>query len=195
MAAKKKAVKRAAARRPVAAKKSVRKTTSAIPAGITLPRLGAPMKGQGGNFMGIAPGEKGKPDGIIVMAIVPAGVLKGRYGPAEHVKDAESEHDGMVNTKAMAAAGSEIAKQALSVKIDGHADFYIPARHEARLCDMNGRALCKEVYHWTSTQSRGFSGFAWAQSFGFGTQNTFHKNDEFAVRLVRRVPFTHLTIR
>jgi hypothetical protein len=136
MAAKKKAVKRAAAKRPVVVKKSARKAP-AKQTSLKLPRIGADWPGQAGKFMGIICGENGQPDYGIALPTDPRATLKGVYGPKENITCAQSELDGMANTKAMAAAGSKIAKDALAVKIDGHRDFYIPSRREARLLQIN----------------------------------------------------------
>lgn len=185
MAVKKKSVKAPGVSR-VRAQKS---------AALTLPQLGAPWKGQGGIFIGIVQGDNGEPNAFLVLATAPSSILKGIYGPREIIKGTESEHDGRGNTRALAAAGSKIAKQALALKIDGHADFYIPARHEARLCYLNAGALGHDGWHWTSTQYRAYGDFAWAQTFGSGNQYYSLKDDELSVRVVRRVPFNNLTIR
>ena len=55
----------------------------------------------------------------------------GEYGKT--VKGADSASDGRANTQAMADAGSAIAKKALGLSVDGHADFFIPSRREAKL--------------------------------------------------------------
>lgn len=53
--------------------------------------------------------------------------------------------------------------------------------------DESAEALAGESYYWTSTQSEGYSGGAWGQYFGDGTQNDFHKDYEFRARAVRRM--------
>lgn len=186
MTAKKKAVKRAAAKRSVVVKKSARKAPAKQTA-LKLPRIGADWPGQAGKFMGIICGENGQPDYGIVLPTDPRATLKGIYSPKENITGAQSELDGMANTKAMAAAGSKIAKDALAVKIDGHRDFYIPSRREARLLQINSPTPIAKGWHWTSTQCRGWDDLAWAQNFGDGNQHDFHKYDELPVRLVRRV--------
>jgi hypothetical protein len=189
MKAKKKAVKRVASRRAsAAAKKSVGKPAAAKYISLNLPRIGAEWPGQGGRLAGIIRGEDGQPDHALVVSTHKNGLLKGTYGPLENIKDAQHEYDGMANTRAMAAVGSGIAKQALSAKIDGHADFYIPSRREARLAYVNTPECFEPGWNWTSTQSRAWDGHAWAQGFEDGDQNSCRKDDEFPVRLVRRVP-------
>jgi hypothetical protein len=186
MTAKKKAVKRAAAKRP-ATKKSVRKAAPAKSVAPKFLRIGEVWKGEGGQYMGTICGEGDQPDYRLVLAPAKQGALKGIYGPKEHIKGAESELDGMANTQAMAAAGSELAKKALAVKIEGHGDYYIPSRREARLLQINSRTPIAEGWYWTSTQYRDWDAHAWAQYFGDGSQDGFRKSNEFPVRLVRRV--------
>lgn len=161
------AVKKKAVKRPGASRARTQKSSA-----IELPRLGAVWKAQGGHFVGIVAGENGDPDYAVVLPTQSSASLKGAYGVREHIKGADSDNDGRANTKAMAAAGSVVAKQALSLRIGGHDDFYIPAPNEARLIDMNARALVKTGYHWTSKQVRAFGDFAWAQYFGYGNQST-----------------------
>jgi hypothetical protein len=43
-------------------------------------------------------------------------------------------------------------------------------------------------YHWTSTQRRANSAYAWVQIFRHGNQNFTHKSNEFPAVLVRRYP-------
>jgi hypothetical protein len=50
------------------------------------------------------------------------------------VPDARSYCDGMANTRAMAEAGSKLAKQAFAVRIGGFDDWYLPSLDEIELC-------------------------------------------------------------
>lgn len=53
------------------------------------------------------------------------------------VAAAQSYYDGLANTKAMAEAGSELAKWALGLRIGGHDDWHIPSRDALELIYRN----------------------------------------------------------
>ena len=55
----------------------------------------------------------------------------------KRVSGALSFFDGLANTKAMAEAGSKLAKWAQGLAIGGHSDWYIPSRDELELCYRN----------------------------------------------------------
>jgi hypothetical protein len=167
--------------------KPTSKTTAAAVLKLGLPRLGALWPGQGGRNAGIILGESGLPDYFVVVADIKHWP-KGTWFPRTRLNDAENEYDGMANTRAMAAAGSELAKQALAVRIDGHKDFYIAARFEQRLVQLNRAAPGHTGWAWSSTQTRADDDYAWAQYFDDGDQSTSHKDDELPFVLVRRVP-------
>lgn len=50
----------------------------------------------------------------------------------------------------------------------------------------SGSEAFPEGWLWTSTQSRAYGAYAWAQHFGGGDQFIFHKDFELPVRVVRR---------
>lgn len=54
-------------------------------------------------------------------------------GKMKRVDGAVSYFDGLANTRAMAEAGSEAAKQVLALRIGGFDDWYIPSRDELEL--------------------------------------------------------------
>jgi hypothetical protein len=75
-------------------------------------------------------------------ALIAAPKAVGEYqGPwhqsSDSVPGAEHCADGFANTMAMAAAGSEMAQWARSLSIDGHTDWYIPARDELEVAYRN----------------------------------------------------------
>ena len=115
------------------------------------------------------------------------------------VKGALGYFDGMANTRAMAEAGSDVAKWALEQRIDGFDDWHIPSRQDllvmrgnleaagAAFAD-NGREAFERDWYWSSTQYAANDAYAWFQSFGWGGQNDARKSNEYRVRLVRRLP-------
>jgi len=184
MKTKKRAARRHGASRSV---KPTSKATAATVLKLELPRLGAMWPGQGGRFAGLILGEDGQPNYAEVVADLKHWP-KGAWGPRSRVSGAESEYDGLANTRAMAAAGNEAAKQALGMTIDGHNDFYIASRFEQRLVHLNRAAPGHTGWAWSSTQDRADDDFAWAQYFDDGGQDDCRKANELPFVLVRRVP-------
>ncbi len=120
------------------------------------------------------------------------------------VPGADSLLDGLANTQAMAAAGSDIAKTVLDLVIDGVGGWHIPALDQMTVLrptlfpragivpaqtiaeafkDGGPEAFETECY-WTSTQYS--AGFAWLQGFGYGYQYTSDKDWRCRVRAVRK---------
>lgn len=96
----------------------------AVPA-VALPEIGQPFGG--GFFSGITRDpETGKR-----YLNITAGAeheLSGVWGEYVKIEGADSLTNSRANTEAMAAAGSELAKQVLALVIGGHTDWAIPAR-------------------------------------------------------------------
>jgi hypothetical protein len=96
----------------------------------TLPALGTPMPG--GFFAGaiMIDGQRH----ALIVAPKKFGDLEAPWHPDEiDVPGAKSYFEGLANTKAMAEAGSEIAKQVLALEIDGLTDYFIPAQNQMEL--------------------------------------------------------------
>ncbi len=112
------------------------------------------------------------------------------------VAGATSYCDGLANTKAMAKAGSELAKKVLALRIDGFDDWHLPSRlqlllayHElagAKTFAPGKKEAFERSWYWSSTQHAEYADYAWNQNFGNGNQNYNHKNNEFRARAVRR---------
>lgn len=99
------------------------------PAQIETPAIGTPMAG--GFFVGLL-----LVNGIR-MAVIDAGKegeLKGAWGErGVKIDGARSFTDGLANTDAMAASGSQIAKDARALRIGGFDDWHIPAKDSQEL--------------------------------------------------------------
>lgn len=153
------------------------------------PPIGEFWKGQGGIYAGLMRGEGSQPDYHLVVAVGDQGEVAdiswGGDGQAE--PRACSDRDGRANTLALAESehSHPAAEWAAAHEVDGHRDFYLPARRELRLCWVNVPELFADAWYWSSTQ---FSpGYAWVQVFGVGGQHTALKVYEFRARAVRRV--------
>lgn len=153
---------------------------------LTPPALGELWAGQGGVYAGLMRGEDGQPDYHLVVATDAAGQLKAEWGcRGTEIKGASSRNDGLANTKAMAEAGSQLAKDMLALEIGGHSDFYLPAQAELMLCFANAREHFPKEWHWSSTQCS--ADYAWGQHFSDGTADGYDKYGEGRARAVRRV--------
>jgi len=154
-------------------------------------RIGEYHPAFAGRLAGLMRGEAGKPDYYLFVAEDAEPEAKGiKFGGYGHdVKGASSNLDGAANSKALLASGVEhpAAKFCRDLTIDGASDFYLPARHELRLCYLNVPELFDaSAWYWSSTQYAGNHNDAWFQYFDYGYQYYGYKGYEGRCRAVRR---------
>lgn len=158
----------------------------------TLPTFGTDVPGAGGILSGIMRGPlvKGlrQPDYALIAANV-TGILMpwGEYGTT--VKGCDSLTDGLANTQAMLAAKCPPAVHLSGLEIEGHKDWYLPARAELWAAYANTPELFAKSIHWTSTQLS--SDLAFAQDFEHGFSRWFLKDCQRLVRPFRRIQLYH----
>jgi hypothetical protein len=129
-------------------------------AATNVPRIGEYWAGQGGFYAGVARGRDGAPDYHLILAA--------------EAPDQDFDWQAALD-------------HAKTIEADGHADFGVPTRWESALLYANLQDRMETVrWHWTSTQYS--QGYAWCQRFDNGTQSNSHKDGEFRVRFVRRLP-------
>jgi len=116
----------------------------AAPSAVTLPEIGQPFAG--GFFTGIYQ-QDGKRHAMIT---APAAYeLEGEWGEqGEKIEGAGSLTDSRSNTEAMAASGSELAKQVLALEIGGFTDWAIPARDAQEMQYRNLKPTTQQNYCW-----------------------------------------------
>jgi hypothetical protein len=154
------------------------------------PKIGTVWEGEGGIYAGVMRGGNCPDYHLIVptdAAAVNASIEWGSRGKEE--PGAVSEFDGMANTRALISSGNDhpVAKWVAGIKIDGHADFYLPARRELSLMYANVPELFEKVWHWSSTQYSADT--AWIQLFDGGGQDDANKGYEGRAVAVRRLVF------
>lgn len=89
---------------------------------------------EGGFYAGLI-NIAGCPPHVLIVAPKDAGEISGAAwnGGNAIVTGALSFFDGAANTRAMAAAGSELAKAALALEIAGFTDWHLPSRDELEI--------------------------------------------------------------
>lgn len=153
-----------------------------------IPKIGEQWPEQGGVNAGLMRGANGKPDYFLIISTDPIGknddLEWGSYG--KEVEGANCEFDGLKNTTDLLKAETShpAAEFAAGVIIEGHNDFYLPARREQSLMYANCPELFEGIWHWSSTQYSAH--FAWITYFGGGNQDIGNKDGSYAVRAVRR---------
>lgn len=153
----------------------------------TIPAIGQYWPGEGGINAGLMRGENGQPDYWLIVPTDAAASTKTTWGGYEiDEDDAQSEFDGLANTRALCESdiSHPAAEWAAGLVIDGHNDYYLPARRELSLCYANAPELFEKVWHWSSTQYSAYG--AWVQYFVDGSQGYLHKGYEYRARAVRR---------
>jgi hypothetical protein len=152
-----------------------------------IPRIGEIWPGQG-IYAGIVRGEPGLPDyhlfGSTAAALAVDKIAWGGQGIDE--PGARSDRDGLVNTRALVNSATDhpAAEWAYGLDVDGHRDWYLPARRELRLCWVNVPELFVPGWYWSSTQDSPHD--AWNQLFVGGGQDSHGKGYEARARAVRR---------
>ncbi len=153
------------------------------------PPIGEFWKGQGGIYAGLMRGEPSQPDYHLVVAVGDqVEVEEITWGGADQAEPrACSDRDGRANTLALVESehSHPAAEWAATREVDGHRDFYLPARRELRLCWVNVPELLADAWYWSSTQCSPDG--AWIQAFVDGYQYDGHKGTEYRARAVRRV--------
>lgn len=156
------------------------------------PRIGELWEGQGGIYAGVMRGEAGLPDyHLIVPTDHKASIKNIMWSKSDHDYPTKlSEIDGLANTLALCGSTNHhpAAQWTRTLTIEGHQDFYLPARYELLLVHINlSKILHLNNCHWSSTPDAGNLGWAWVQDFNYGDQYTNHQSSQCRAMAVRRV--------
>jgi hypothetical protein len=128
---------------------------------LSLPPIGTLWPEVGGIFVGIARGQNGAVDHVLILSEVDPGKLKWK-------------------------AALEWAK---SLKVNALEDFDLPTRSEQALLFANVPELFeRDWWYWSNTPHASDSSYAWCQSFDDGYQVFNHEPNAFRARAVRRLP-------
>ncbi|HEU4603156.1 MAG TPA: hypothetical protein VFS24_14375 [Steroidobacteraceae bacterium] len=154
------------------------------------PTVGEYWEGQGGIYAGFVRGENGDPGWHLIVPTHPSATHDSiKWGPYNVDVGVASHTDGRANTTALALLGEEYqaATWATKLEIEGHRDFYLPARRELALAEVNLADHFAKGWYWSSTQYSANS--AWYQNFGDGYQPAGYKDGTGRARAVRRLQF------
>jgi hypothetical protein len=154
---------------------------------LSVPAIGTHWVEQGGVYAGLVRGDNGV-DHHLIISTDPTGEIEsaewGKRGL--DVPGAASKSDGPANTRALAEAGSQVAKDVLALSIADHADWHIGSQADMHVAFAN----CAELFdmddwYWTSTQV--VRGGAFVQNFAFGVSLWSGKGNDYRVRAVRTI--------
>jgi len=154
-----------------------------------VPLPGVAWPGQGGKNAGLIVPPDGSRPYYVIATEHPDGQIAeiawGGYGKDE--PGAQSHWDGLANTKALVASehNHPAAQWADGLAIDGHSDFYLPARRELALVEISLAALFPKGWHLTSTQYSPDN--AYGQTFADGGTCYVTKGYEVRALAVRRL--------
>jgi len=172
--------------------------TARTPGSLEIPCIGAMWPEQGGIYAGIMRGEFGHGYHLII-APVDAELIDLEWGDDDFkmIDGAISDRDGLKNSLAIRDYARSVEKSfpaaclALNNATNGFTDWYLPARHEARLAYLNApETFNTDAWYWTSTQYANDASGAWNQDFEYGEQFSQVKGCKGRVRAIRRVPIT-----
>lgn len=166
-----------------------------------LPIVGHPWPGQGGVYAGVMRGEGDKPAYHLVVPTDPTSHFDSTFAKwHDLVAGARSLRDGMANTQALLSdaldRGSDrhpadgrfpAAEHCKTLVIEGHADLYLPAECELRLCFVNVQELFPDRRYYTSS-SQWSKSFVLGRCFVYGERSYTANRALAPVRAVRRVP-------
>ena len=155
-----------------------------------IPAVGEYWEGQGGIYAGFVRGENGAPGWHLIVPTHPSATNDSiKWGPYNVDVGVASHTDGRANTLALALLGDEYqaATWASKLEIEGHRDFYLPARREMALAEMNLADHFAKGWYWSSTQYSAYG--AWTQNFDDGSQLAYSKDYPGRARAVRRLQF------
>jgi hypothetical protein len=154
----------------------------------SIPAVGEYWEGQGGVYAGFVRGENGAPGWHLIVPTHPSATNDSiKWGPYNVNVGVASHTDGRANTLALALLGEEYqaATWATKLEIEGHRDFYLPARRELALAEVNLADHFTKGWYWSSTQYSAYG--AWGQTFDGGYQYDASKSDTGRARAFRRL--------